>query len=78
MFDQLDSGKSDQLNDPKNWRVERFFEFIETIRMHLGVKQWHLVGIVRGQHLLWNTLLNIHNIQNLLYLAERLYQHHIG
>lgn len=44
MYDQLDSGKSDQLNEPKNWRVERFVESIETIRKHLGVKQWHVVG----------------------------------
>lgn len=44
MYDQLDSGKSDQTNDPKNWRVERFVESIETIRKHLGVNQWHVVG----------------------------------
>jgi proline iminopeptidase/L-proline amide hydrolase len=44
MYDQLDSGKSEQPNNPKNWRVARFVESLETIRKHLGVEQWHLVG----------------------------------
>lgn len=44
MYDQLDSGKSEQPNDPANWRVERFVESIETIRKKLGVDRWHVVG----------------------------------
>ncbi|GAB5349455.1 proline iminopeptidase-family hydrolase [Alteriqipengyuania sp. 357] len=44
LYDQLDSGKSDQPNDPANWRVERFVEELETIRRTLGIEEWHLVG----------------------------------
>lgn len=43
-YDQLDSGKSDQPNDPKNWRVERFVDELESIRKALGFERWHLVG----------------------------------
>lgn len=44
MYDQLDSGKSDQPNDPINWRVARFVESLDVIREHLKVERWHLVG----------------------------------
>ncbi|NVK57462.1 MAG: alpha/beta fold hydrolase, partial [Alteromonadaceae bacterium] len=44
MYDQLDSGKSEQPNDPANWRVERFVESLETIRQTLGIQHWHVVG----------------------------------
>lgn len=44
MYDQLDSGKSEQPNDPSNWRVERFVDAIETIRQSLQIDRWHLVG----------------------------------
>ncbi len=44
MYDQLDSGKSEQPNDPANWRVERFVESLETIRQHLNIGKWHVVG----------------------------------
>lgn len=44
MYDQLDSGKSEQPNDPANWRVERFVESIETIRESLQIPRWHVVG----------------------------------
>ncbi|MEM1134090.1 MAG: proline iminopeptidase-family hydrolase [Pseudomonadota bacterium] len=44
MYDQLDSGRSDQPNDPANWRVERFVDTLETIRQTLGVDRWHIVG----------------------------------
>jgi proline-specific peptidase len=44
MYDQLDSGKSDQANDPANWRVERFVEELEAVREKLGAERWHLVG----------------------------------
>ncbi|HCL11388.1 MAG: proline iminopeptidase [Alteromonadaceae bacterium] len=44
MYDQLDSGKSEQPNNPDNWRVERFVEAIETIRQHLNIPRWHVVG----------------------------------
>ncbi|GGF61766.1 proline iminopeptidase-family hydrolase [Alteromonas lipolytica] len=51
MYDQLDSGKSEQPNDPANWRVERFVESIETIRQQLGVERWHVVGYSWGSAL---------------------------
>ncbi|MDC8832061.1 proline iminopeptidase-family hydrolase [Alteromonas gilva] len=44
MYDQLDSGKSDQPNNPANWRVERFVESLETIRQTLSIDRWHVVG----------------------------------
>ena len=44
MYDQLDSGKSEQPNDPANWRVERFVDSLETIRKTLEIEQWHVVG----------------------------------
>lgn len=44
MYDQLDSGKSEQPNDPANWRVERFVDSLETIRQHLNISKWHVVG----------------------------------
>ncbi|MEW9798933.1 proline iminopeptidase-family hydrolase [Alteromonas sp. CYL-A6] len=44
MYDQLDSGKSEQPNDPKNWRVARFVASLETIRKAVGAQRWHVVG----------------------------------
>jgi proline-specific peptidase len=44
LYDQLDSGKSEQPNDPNNWRVERFVQELEAIRIKLDIEQWHIVG----------------------------------
>tara|TARA_R110000868_G_scaffold385841_1_gene653890 strand:- start:1325 stop:2305 length:981 start_codon:yes stop_codon:yes gene_type:complete len=44
LYDQLDGGKSDQPNDPKNWRMERFILELEAIRKALGVDRFHIVG----------------------------------
>lgn len=44
LYDQLDGGKSDQLNDPANWKMERFVEELESIRKALGVARFHIVG----------------------------------
>ncbi len=44
LYDQLDSGKSEQPNNPKNWRIERFVEELEAIRTTLGTERWHVVG----------------------------------
>lgn len=44
LYDQLDSGRSDQPNDPRNWRVSRFVDELEAVRSALGVKRWHVVG----------------------------------
>ncbi len=44
LYDQLDSGRSDQPNDPANWTVQRFVEELETVRAALSVERWHVVG----------------------------------
>jgi len=44
LYDQLDSGRSDQPNDPANWRVARFVDEVEAVRRALGVKCWHVLG----------------------------------
>lgn len=44
LYDQLDSGRSDRPNDPKNWRVERFVDEVDRIRTALGVRRWHVLG----------------------------------
>ena len=44
LYDQLDSGKSDHPNDPGNWRVERFIDELEAIRVKLDVERLHIVG----------------------------------
>ncbi|MEW6997872.1 proline iminopeptidase-family hydrolase [Colwelliaceae bacterium BS250] len=44
LYDQLDSGKSDHPNDPANWRVERFIDELEAIRVKLDVERLHIVG----------------------------------
>jgi len=44
LYDQLDSGRSDQPDDPANWRVARFVDEIEAVRRALGVARWHVLG----------------------------------
>lgn len=44
LYDQLDSGRSDQPNDPKNWRTPRFVDELEAIRKALDIRRWHVVG----------------------------------
>ncbi len=44
LYDQLDSGRSDHPNDPKNWKLERFVKALEAIRVALGIQSWHVVG----------------------------------
>ncbi|MEO5494444.1 MAG: proline iminopeptidase-family hydrolase [Sphingomonas sp.] len=44
LYDQLDSGQSDRPNDPKNWRVSRFVDEVESVREAFGVDRWHLLG----------------------------------
>ena len=44
LYDQLDSGRSDQPNEPGNWRVDRFVDELEAIRSALGVGKWHVFG----------------------------------
>ncbi|HEX8442106.1 MAG TPA: proline iminopeptidase-family hydrolase [Allosphingosinicella sp.] len=44
LYDQLDSGRSDQPNDPANWTVKRFTDELELIRSALRVPRWHVGG----------------------------------
>lgn len=44
LYDQLDSGRSDAPEDPKNWRVSRFVDELDRIRDTLGVTRWHVGG----------------------------------
>ena len=44
LYDQLDSGQSDRPGDPRNWRVARFVDEVERIRVALGIPRWHVVG----------------------------------
>ena len=48
LFDQLDSGASDRLNDPRNWTVERFVDQIEAVRRALKIDRWHVAGFSWG------------------------------
>jgi L-proline amide hydrolase len=44
LYDQLDSGRSDAPNDPRNWRVERFVDEVEAIRKALQLERFHVLG----------------------------------
>ena len=44
LYDQLDSGRSDQPNDPANWKIDRFVNELEAIRIALGIAKWHVFG----------------------------------
>ena len=44
LYDQLDSGRSEWPGDPKNWRVARFVDELDSIAEALAVSRWHVVG----------------------------------
>lgn len=44
LYDQLDSGRSDQPGSPANWHVPRFVEELDAVRRGLGVDRWHVLG----------------------------------
>jgi proline iminopeptidase/L-proline amide hydrolase len=44
LYDQLDSGRSDTPNDPRNWRVERFVDEVDAIRKALALERFHILG----------------------------------
>jgi proline iminopeptidase/L-proline amide hydrolase len=48
LYDQLDSGRSDAPNDPRNWRVPRFVDEVDAIRRALGLARLHVLGASWG------------------------------
>lgn len=48
LYDQLDSGRSDTVDDPANWQVPRFVAELEAVRRALGVARWHVLGASWG------------------------------
>lgn len=44
LYDQLDSGRSEHPNDPKNWTVKRFTDEVDAVRRAVGVPRWHVLG----------------------------------
>lgn len=44
LYDQLDSGRSDWPQDPRNWRTARFVDEIDRIGDAIGIARWHVVG----------------------------------
>jgi proline iminopeptidase/L-proline amide hydrolase len=48
LYDQLDSGKSDNPNDPANWRVGRFVDEVDAIRRTLAIPRLHVLGASWG------------------------------
>lgn len=48
LYDQLDSGRSDDPNSPANWRVPRFVGEVTAIRRALGLERLHVLGASWG------------------------------
>lgn len=48
LYDQLDSGRSDQPGEAANWVVPRFVAELETLRTGLGITRWHVLGASWG------------------------------
>ena len=44
LYDQLDSGRSEHPDDPKNWTVKRFTDEVDAVRRTLGLPRWHVLG----------------------------------
>tara|TARA_Y100001978_G_scaffold197270_1_gene207878 strand:+ start:2936 stop:3805 length:870 start_codon:yes stop_codon:yes gene_type:complete len=43
-YDQLDAGKSDRPNEPKNWNISRFLDEITSLTSLLNIKKFNLFG----------------------------------
>jgi len=48
LYDQLDSGRSENPNDPANWQVSRFVDELKEIRAYFGIPRWHVLGTSWG------------------------------
>jgi proline iminopeptidase len=43
-YDQLGCGKSDVISDTSLFTVQRFVQELESLRIHLNVPKWHILG----------------------------------
>jgi proline iminopeptidase len=43
-YDQLGGGKSDRITDTSLFTIDRFVTELDSLRRHLGVERWHIVG----------------------------------
>ena len=43
-YDQLGGGKSDKIADTTLFTIEHFVKELDSLRTHLGVRQWHVLG----------------------------------
>lgn len=43
-YDQSGSGKSDSLPDSTMWTIPHYVEELESLRLHLGISRWHVLG----------------------------------
>lgn len=43
-YDQLGGGKSDPISDPRLFTIPHFVEELDSLRSHLGVERWHVLG----------------------------------
>lgn len=48
LYDQLDSGRSQHPNDPRNWQLPRFVSELQAIRTALQIARWHALGTSWG------------------------------
>ncbi len=48
LYDQLDTGRSDQPGKQENWRVERFVDELAAIGTALSIGRWHVLGASWG------------------------------
>ena len=48
LYDQLDCGRSDNPDNPDNWRVARFVDEVDAIRRALAIPRLHVLGASRG------------------------------
>jgi proline iminopeptidase len=43
-YDQLGGGKSDPISDPTLFTIPHFVEELDSLRSHLGIERWHVLG----------------------------------
>jgi len=43
-YDQLGGGKSDPISDPTLFTIPHFVQELDSLRSHLGIERWHVLG----------------------------------